>query len=381
MILDVPTIFFFTFIQNFITGIGLILASRSYSDSLRNSMYVMGRASLFIMAGLLFTGMSESGIPPLFSVVSSNFFLVWGAGEYYQAFRLFDGLEPERRWTGSLTVSVVAVNVLFYAVFDSLQIRILVMSLGFSLLTAISGMRILRSSSVPGSGIRITASLSFWLLAFVFLLRAGGTFFPGGSLVSLFENSVWQTFIYSTAAIGFVLVNFSFLLLCNGQFSNYLRNLALTDYLTGLFNRRAFVDLAVREINRAVRSHEPLSLIVIDADRFKEVNDTYGHTAGDRALEHLSVLFRENVRSQDIIGRIGGDEFAVLLPGSNLISALEVKDRLVSAVDGQTFSFRERNISLKISAGTAALDFSSPYFDDLFARADASLYREKGLKK
>ena len=330
------------------------------------------------MAGMLFVVLRESCVSPLFSITAANFFMLWGGGELYQTLRIFDGGEPERRWTGTLAVLLTLVNVFFYVVFDILQVRLVVLSLGISVFAGLAGMKTLRSSSVPDSRVRITSSLSFWLLAFVFALRAGGTFFPEGNPAGIFENSVWQTFIYALASIGFTFMNFSFLLLCNDQFNHHLGQLALTDPLTGLFNRRAFTDLALREMACSSRSGEPLSLIMIDADGFKNINDTFGHAGGDRVLQHIAALIREKVRPHDVVGRLGGDEFAVLLPGADRITALGIEERLVTAVGGNPTFFNEGKISVKISAGTAALNLGDPDFDDLLSRADDALYRAKG---
>ena len=381
MILDIRTILFFTSLNSCITGIGLMAASLSYSDSLRKSMYVMGRGSLLLMAGMLFVVLRESCVSPLFSITAANFFMLWGGGELYQALRIFDGGEPERRWTGTLAVLLTLVNVFFYVVFDILQVRLVVLSLGISVLAGLAGLETLRSSSVPDSRVRITSSLSFWLLAFVFALRAGGTFFPDGNPAGIFENSVWQTFIYALASIGFTLMNFSFLLLCNDQFNHHLGQLALTDPLTGLFNRRAFTDMALREMACSSRSGEPLSLIMIDADGFKNINDTYGHAGGDRVLQHIAALIKEKVRPHDVVGRLGGDEFAVLLPGADHATALGVEERLVTAAMEYPAPFKEWKIPLEISAGSASLNLISPDFDDLLSRADDALYRAKGQRQ
>ena len=176
-------------------------------------------------------------------------------------------------------------------------------------------------------------------------------------------------------------MNFSFLLLCNDQFNHHLEQLALTDPLTGLFNRRAFTDLALREMACSSRSGEPLSLIMTGADGFKNINDTYGHAGGDRVLQHVAALIREKVRPHDVVGRLGGDEFAVLLPGADRITALGVEERLVTSATENPTLFNEGKISVKISAGTAALDLGDPDFDDLLSRADDALYRAKGHRE
>ena len=275
----------------------------------------MGAGAVFLMSGVLAAGLQGIWLTSFSSVLLANLLMLWGAGEYYQALRLFDGEETSRSFTLMIAAGVTGVNLFFYAAAPSLSTRVTVMSLAFSFLMGLSGVRILRSRSVSGSTVRNTASFSFWLVSILFLARAVGTVFFGWYSRTLMESNLWQTLLFSGSAVGFVLINFSYLLLCNGQFNRHLEQLALTDPLTGLFNRRAFSDLALREIARSARSGEPLSLIMIDADGFKKINDTFGHAAGDRVLQHLSVLIRDSVRPQDVVGRLGGDEFAVLLPG------------------------------------------------------------------
>jgi diguanylate cyclase (GGDEF)-like protein len=378
VILDVRTVFIITFLYGLLTGAGLVFASRSYSGTLRRSMNVMGAGAVFLMSGVLAAGLQGIWLTSFSSVLLANLLMLWGAGEYYQALRLFDGEETSRSFTLMIAAGVTGVNLFFYAAAPSLSTRVTVMSLAFSFLMGLSGARILRSRSVSGSTVRNTASFSFWLVSILFLARAVGTVFFGWYSRTLMESNLWQTLLFSGSAVGFVLINFSYLLLCNGQFNRHLEQLALTDPLTGLFNRRAFSDLALREIARSARSGEPLSLIMIDADGFKKINDTFGHAAGDRVLQHLSVLIRDSVRPQDVVGRLGGDEFAVLLPGANHIMALGVEERLVAAVDEHPLSWHEGKIPLRISAGTAALNLGDPDFDDLLSRADDALYRAKG---
>ncbi len=131
------------------------------------------------------------------------------------------------------------------------------MSLAFSFLTDSREL----GSSVPGpflgTTVRNTASFSFWLVSVLFLARGIGTVFFGWYTTTLMENNLWQTLLFLGSAVGFVLINFSYLLLCNGQFNRHLEQLALTAPLTGLFNRRAFSELALREIARSGRPGNP----------------------------------------------------------------------------------------------------------------------------
>ena len=140
-----------------------------------------------------------------------------------------------------------------------------------------------------------------------------------------------------------------------------LEILASTDHLTGCLNHRAFNDRVIGEIARAVRHGYPLSLVVADVDDFKRVNDTHGHPAGDAALELAGATLRERSRSSDVVGRIGGDEFALLLPEMPLDAAARYAQRVFRPSGSGTNS-------LTFSAGVAALDLTEPTAEHLFER-------------
>src|SRR5690606_29817441 len=139
--------------------------------------------------------------------------------------------------------------------------------------------------------------------------------------------------------------------------------------LTGLYNRRGLFDLGEREVERAQRFRRPLSVIWIDADHFKEVNDTYGHPGGDQVPRGLSERFRTGSRRMDILGRYGGDEFVILLLESDLQMAQEVAERLRLSVVAKPFNTSAGEVRLTISAGVTQL---SPEASDLSGLLEAA---------
>jgi diguanylate cyclase (GGDEF)-like protein len=146
---------------------------------------------------------------------------------------------------------------------------------------------------------------------------------------------------------------------------------AATDELTGLANRRAF--------KAALGTGDPArsALILLDLDRFKAVNDTLGHAAGDAALKHLAQLLKAAVRAGDIAARIGGEEFAVWLPGAELPLALEIAERLRALVAERPFRFGGAEHPFTISCGVSACPVPITHPDNLMAAADGALYRAK----
>lgn len=156
-----------------------------------------------------------------------------------------------------------------------------------------------------------------------------------------------------------------------------LQRLASTDPLTGTLNRRRFIELANAEIRRAARYGRPLTVALIDLDRFKTVNDTYGHAIGDLVLRDFVGLCREVLREQDLLCRYGGEEFALLLPETDLDGALPVSERLREAAATRALTIGEDTVRFTVSIGIALCASDEPVIDHPLARADAALYQAK----
>lgn len=156
-----------------------------------------------------------------------------------------------------------------------------------------------------------------------------------------------------------------------------LRELATTDSLTGLYNRRRFMELAEREFARSIRYDRELALFMIDIDFFKKVNDTYGHSVGDEVLRALSETAILALRNADIIGRLGGEEFAVLLPETGGESALEVAERLRQSVERTTINTAAGGLTITVSIGVSTRTPSTNVVETLLKEADVALYDAK----
>lgn len=153
---------------------------------------------------------------------------------------------------------------------------------------------------------------------------------------------------------------------------------ARVDYLTGLYNRRYFMEEGEVELARALRYKKPLSLMMLDIDYFKRINDTYGHKTGDLVLQRISLLCQETLREVDIIGRMGGEEFAILLPETKLDKAIEVAERLRVVIEKAEILL-ENGLPLKVtvSIGVANLKSRTVNMDILLHAADVALYEAK----
>lgn len=158
-----------------------------------------------------------------------------------------------------------------------------------------------------------------------------------------------------------------------------LQRLAQTDPLTELMNRRQFFELAEKEFVRSRRYNRPLTVILLDLDLFKKVNDTYGHLAGDQALIHIGDLIRTNTRETDIVARYGGEEFILLLPETDLAGAQALADHLRCKVEETSFDYDTVTITITISIGIAGKEAHAEVasLDQVISKADKALYEAK----
>jgi diguanylate cyclase (GGDEF)-like protein len=163
----------------------------------------------------------------------------------------------------------------------------------------------------------------------------------------------------------------------NEQLQEALREQAIRDSLTGVFNRRYLEESLVRELARVDREEQPLSVAMLDIDSFKNFNDSYGHSAGDRVLQSLATILVQNTRAADIVCRYGGEEFAVVLPGAPLEVAIGRIEKCRQAFEALHINLEGRELTSTLSAGIASFPKDGTTSDKLLDAADKALYLAK----
>jgi diguanylate cyclase (GGDEF)-like protein len=165
--------------------------------------------------------------------------------------------------------------------------------------------------------------------------------------------------------------------LARAQAFEEAHRLAITDELTGFYNARYFTGRVQQELQRATRYGHPLSLVMIDSDSLKHVNDRFGHEEGNRYLVELAQIIRDNVRGTDIVARFGGDEFLVLMPETEPAAAVATADRIRVAAARMFGRAGEAPIEVHVSGGVASYPASAKDHEELFRQADHALYVAK----
>ncbi len=163
----------------------------------------------------------------------------------------------------------------------------------------------------------------------------------------------------------------------NARLFEEIKDMAIKDGLTGVFNRRHFYDLAKIEFARAKRYHAPLSILMLDIDHFKAVNDQYGHPFGDTVLKQVAQLCQDSTREMDIFGRYGGEEFVFALPETNLIEAVNMAERIRKTIFEYNFRCNTNQVNLSVSIGIATLETGITTFEELLQSSDEALYLAK----
>ena len=158
---------------------------------------------------------------------------------------------------------------------------------------------------------------------------------------------------------------------------NHLQDLALTDELTGLSNRRHFMEMLAAELSRYSRTKIPFSIAMADIDHFKKINDTYGHDVGDDAIVKLADIMRDKLRTHDIIGRLGGEEFGIIFPNTELPGAVLACEKLAALIRSESIKSGDADVSFTVSFGVAQMDGKTDGVGGLMKLADELLYKSK----
>ena len=190
-------------------------------------------------------------------------------------------------------------------------------------------------------------------------------------------HSLYIHYNFLTLPAGYMAMGMFVIFMLASDISIEMKEIAIHDQLTGVLNRRGLGEQGAMAYATSRRSGAPVSVVMTDIDRFKFINDEHGHSAGDDALVHFSLLLREQRRTNDLVARVGGEEFALILPGANLETAMKIADDLCSRVEGSPVSLGNEKLNMTASFGVATLSENDTSLQDAIIRSDRALYRSK----
>jgi len=280
------------------------------------------------------------------------------------------------RSTALITGTTFAVLLGFTLVHDSTLMRVVVYSVGQSVPLVLMIRLLLPSKDGRADpGARLAGIVAVLILV-MFAMRAIGEL-AGVDFVFSHSGPALPVMVLLLMFLS-MSINFGFLLMAVDRLRSEVADLALLDDLTGVGNRRHLLRRLTEECARSERSGEPFSLLVIDLDGFKLINDTHGHAAGDACLQHFTLMAQTRLRPGDMLARTGGDEFCIVLPASTLREGAMIARRILDVCRADAAACVGDEIPISLSIGVAQWSRETgPYPDRLMAAADHALYAAK----
>lgn len=323
---------------------------------------------LFVAASVLYSLQETS---PLIHVLLANSVFLTALLLLCGALRSFYGLpQPRPAMLAGFFVAVMGALAWLTFIQPSFPLRLTMMSLvGVALFGHLAWLPLRLGRRSTGS---VITGLSFGWTSLSCLLRVVSMWGDFDRPDALLDLSLLQVIYLASFNVSLLLGSVGFILLINERLRRVLEYSASYDTLTGILNRGAFFKAAQKAFEHCRRTGRPLSVALLDLDHFKQINDSHGHAAGDRVLKAFCLRVQTVLRSTDLLGRYGGEEFVLLLPNTRSEDALHIAQRLRDAVGAA----REA-LPYTVSIGLATLDTDSSTLDELLVRADKALYRAK----
>jgi diguanylate cyclase (GGDEF)-like protein len=373
--LSVPTLWTVSIINFLALGLIWAYVARSYPN-LEAARFWTGSA--FAAATGAALAMLRFAVDSLLPLLAGGTVLIFAACLAAMGIKRFYDQPTSWRATALITGLTCAGLSFFIFGYDSMRMRIFIYSLGEALPLALTLKLLLsRQDGRKNPGARLAGIVAILIVA-LYALRAGGSLLHAGVEFSFVESNPAQWVMLLALMFLSMTLNFGFLLMAIDRLRNEVADLALLDDLTGVGNRRHLLQRLTEECARSARSGEPFSLLVIDLDGFKTINDTHGHAAGDACLQHFTLMAQTRLRPSDMLARTGGDEFCIMLPSSTLQEGAMVARRVLEVCRRDAEQCVGKDVPIAVSIGVAQWTPEIGAFPDpLIAAADHALYAAK----
>lgn len=355
----------------------LLLAVAAWHAGSGNGLRHWAVGNFALMLGLLLN-VNQDHIHPSLSIVLANGLMTLGIGVTWLGVRAFKGRSQPQAWPIVAALITMALLWLFRFQIDSFAARLGIASAvlaGMSLLCA-------RELLVPADQPLRTA---YWLTGSIALLCGLGLLARASismtdlAPIGASTTGPLQNVTLLGAMVAQIGLASGFILMTHYRTTMALHRLSERDSLTDTLNRRSLHARASDVLIKAQELQVPVTLIMMDADHFKRINDEFGHQTGDAVLCHMVSRIRQHLRTNDLLGRFGGEEFVLILPGLDTESASQVAERIRTGLCSQPWHSEDTPVNLSISLGVACSDQHGYRFDVLLGAADGALYQAKAL--
>jgi diguanylate cyclase (GGDEF)-like protein len=373
--LSVPTLWV-TIIINFLS-MGLVWAyvMRSYPKFAAARFWTAASLVAALGAGIT---MLRGTIDPRVPLVLGGGLLVFACGIAAMGVRRFYDIDIQWRAACMVAAASCIGLYVFLVIDENMPMRIVAYSLGQSISIGMTLPLLLRrQDGHDNPGARLAGYVGLLVIGVHVVRCIWALPIIGGGMTITHFNGAQAVLILAQVFLGMAW-NFGFLLMAMDRLRNEVADLALLDDLTGVANRRHLIQRLAEECARSERSGEPFTLLVIDLDGFKSINDTHGHAAGDACLQHFTLMAQTRLRPGDLLARTGGDEFCIVLPISTLREGIMIARRVLDVCRQDAEGCTGSDIPIAVSIGVAQWTSEIGRFpESLIAAADEALYAAK----
>lgn len=372
MVLDTPTVAFVTVLVVCLQG-GILTALWLIHRDMRGIGFWAGGA-LLVALGVMGSFLLSGSLPTT-TLVVTNVIIVFGLAVTWWGIDAFFGRRPAYRF-GLVILAVTAIGAAYFVATENSRARIIFLLGLFALMAGLRIYSLLREVT-PGTRFsQFFTSTALGAQAIYDLVLATAVFSLPPVEKPLAQVPLFGWLFLIPMLLSIVVV-FGIVLLVNQTIAMRLQESARRDALTGALTRSALEDVATDELARSRRHGLPLSLLLLDIDHFKMVNDQHGHAAGDAALRQFAAAVRRCLRREDVFGRLGGEEFCALLPSTAVAGAAQLAERIRQSVANLAVEAGSHRLSLKVSIGVASLGEHGGSWDELVNQADRAMYAAK----
>ena len=376
MTLDVRSLWIASALSAFALGTLVLIVRKNYPQYLARELAVWGAAYLSLGFGFGFLFTQPWAGEAVFRVLAPTL-IVLGISLSYRAITELKRQPTLAAWLVGPPLLVFAECILFTVAKPNHTVELFIFNIvNLVLLIRISG-ALMRKEGNHKPFIDTLAGFSYAALAVLVFIVILDFLLKGHTAASFHVRPPHTIYMGVLAIVAEGMLFSLFLLIVGERLNRDLKVQATHDPLTGLYNRRAFEEIAVHEISGCERTGSPLAIAMFDIDHFKQINDQFGHSAGDSVLKAAAEVLTHSMRDEDFLCRWGGEEFCALLPRASREQVQEVAQRVLQAFRDADIQVRGKKIPITVSIGVASSDGASRPFLGLVEAADAALYRVK----